>query len=29
MLDEFRPKRIFDTPITEASFTGIGFGEGL
>jgi pyruvate dehydrogenase E1 component beta subunit len=29
MLDEFGPKRIVDTPITEAGFTGIGVGAGL
>ena len=29
MIDEFGPKRIVDTPITEAGFTGIGVGAGL
>ena len=29
MLDEFGPKRVVDTPITEAGFTGIGVGAGL
>jgi pyruvate dehydrogenase E1 component beta subunit len=29
MLDEFGPDRIWDTPITEAGFTGIGVGAGL
>jgi len=29
MLDEFGPKRVWDTPITEAGFTGIGVGAGL
>jgi pyruvate dehydrogenase E1 component beta subunit len=29
MLDEFGPKRIVDTPITEDGFTGIGDGAGL
>ena len=29
MLDEFGPNRIWDTPITEAGFTGIGVGAGL
>ncbi len=24
MLDEFGPKRVIDTPITEAGFTGLG-----
>lgn len=29
MLDEFGEKRVWDTPITEAGFTGIGVGAGL
>ena len=29
MLDRFGPQRIWDTPITEAGFTGIGVGAGL
>ena len=29
MYDEFGPGRIWDTPITEAGFTGIGVGAGL
>ena len=29
MYDEFGAKRIVDTPITEAGFTGIGVGAGL
>lgn len=29
MYDEFGPTRIWDTPITEAGFTGIGVGAGL
>lgn len=29
MLDEFGPGRVWDTPITEAGFTGIGVGAGL
>ena len=29
MLDEFGPERVYDTPITEAGFTGIGVGAGL
>lgn len=29
MHDEFGPSRVWDTPITEAGFTGIGVGAGL
>ena len=29
MLDEFGERRVWDTPITEAGFTGIGVGAGL
>ena len=29
MHDEFGPTRVWDTPITEAGFTGIGVGAGL
>lgn len=29
MYDEFGPERVWDTPITEAGFTGIGVGAGL
>jgi len=29
MLDKFGPKRIVDTPISEAGFTGIGVGAGM
>lgn len=29
MYDEFGPQRVWDTPITEAGFTGIGVGAGL
>ena len=29
MLDQFGPERVWDTPITEAGFTGIGVGAGL
>lgn len=29
MYDEFGPTRVWDTPITEAGFTGIGVGAGL
>lgn len=29
MLDEFGARRVWDTPITEAGFTGIGVGAGL
>lgn len=29
MLDRYGPKRIIDTPISEAGFTGIGVGAGL
>lgn len=29
MLDQFGPLRVWDTPITEAGFTGIGVGAGL
>lgn len=29
MYDEFGPSRVWDTPITEAGFTGIGVGAGL
>lgn len=29
MLDEFGPLRVWDTPITEAGFTGVGVGAGL
>ena len=29
MLDEFGANRVWDTPITEAGFTGIGVGAGL
>lgn len=29
LLDEFGPKRVFDTPISEASFTGAGVGAAI
>ena len=29
MLAEFGEKRVIDTPITEAGFTGIGVGAGM
>ncbi len=29
MLDEFGPKRVIDTPITEHGFAGIAVGCGL
>ncbi|BDC98161.1 pyruvate dehydrogenase subunit beta [Persicobacter psychrovividus] len=29
MLDEFGPKRVIDTPITEAGFTGLGVGAAM
>ena len=29
LLDEFGPKRVIDTPIAEASFTGIGVGAAI
>ncbi len=29
MHDKFGDKRIWDTPITEAGFTGLGVGAGL
>ena len=29
MWDRYGDKRIIDTPITEAGFTGIGVGAGL
>ena len=29
MYDEFGPGRVWDTPITEAGFTGIGVGAGM
>jgi len=29
MYDEFGPTRVWDTPITEVGFTGIGIGAGL
>lgn len=29
MLDEFGPKRIIDTPISEMGFTGIGIGAAM
>ncbi len=29
MLDEFGPKRVIDTPITELGFTGIGIGAAM
>lgn len=29
MLDEFGPDRVWDTPITESGFAGIGVGAGL
>lgn len=29
MYDEFGPQRVWDTPITEVGFTGIGIGAGL
>ncbi|OHB72985.1 MAG: pyruvate dehydrogenase [Planctomycetes bacterium RBG_16_55_9] len=29
LLDEFGPKRIIDTPISEASFTGMGVGAAI
>jgi pyruvate dehydrogenase E1 component beta subunit len=29
MLDEFGPKRVWDTPISEAGFMGMGIGAAL
>lgn len=29
MLDKFGPKRVWDTPISEAGFTGVGIGAAL
>jgi pyruvate dehydrogenase E1 component beta subunit len=29
LLDEFGPRRVIDTPITEAGFTGLGIGAGF
>lgn len=29
MYDHFGPSRVWDTPITEMGFTGIGVGAGL
>jgi pyruvate dehydrogenase E1 component beta subunit len=29
LLDEFGPRRVVDTPITEAGFAGLGIGAGL
>ncbi|HET7099713.1 MAG TPA: alpha-ketoacid dehydrogenase subunit beta, partial [Terriglobia bacterium] len=29
MLDEFGPKRVLDTPITELGFTGLGVGAAM
>jgi len=29
MLDEFGPKRVIDTPITELGFAGIGVGAAM
>ncbi len=29
LLDEFGPKRVIDTPIAEASFTGVGVGAAI
>jgi pyruvate dehydrogenase E1 component beta subunit len=29
LLDEFGPRRVVDTPITEAGFTGLGVGAGF
>jgi len=29
MLDKFGPKRVWDTPITESGFAGLGVGAGL
>jgi pyruvate dehydrogenase E1 component beta subunit len=29
MLDKYGPQRIWDTPITETGFTGLGVGAGL
>ena len=29
MIDIFGPERVWDTPITEAGFTGIGVGAGM
>jgi pyruvate dehydrogenase E1 component beta subunit len=29
LLDEFGPKRVMDTPIAEASFTGVGVGAAI
>jgi pyruvate dehydrogenase E1 component beta subunit len=29
LLDRFGPKRVIDTPITEAGFTGIAVGAAL
>lgn len=29
MLEKYGPKRIWDTPISENGFTGLGVGAGL
>ena len=29
MMDELGPQRVWDTPISEAAFTGLGVGAGL
>ena len=29
MLDEFGPKRVIDTPISEGGFSGIGIGAAM
>ena len=29
MLDEFGPKRVIDTPISECGFSGIGVGSAM
>jgi pyruvate dehydrogenase E1 component beta subunit len=29
LIDKFGPSRIWDTPITEAGFTGLGVGAAL
>ncbi|MFZ5974064.1 MAG: alpha-ketoacid dehydrogenase subunit beta, partial [Bacillota bacterium] len=29
LLKEFGPKRVIDTPISEASFTGLGIGAAI
>lgn len=29
MLDKFGPRRIFDTPISEAGFSGLGVGSAM